>query len=180
VRSANLYSPPARVCPNGLRGWTQVPLMQDAPFVARQAYPDDVAFARVARAKTEYPDRLDDGGFRSDWRRGAARRGAAWRSAASVRKGVGSNPTAVIAGAQTPEQPPCRRRRRCPRRPARASRPRNLEAARYRGDKSAACPQKKRPPWGSSPRPRGPCSLLTELSGLSAILDVVIISYDSR
>jgi hypothetical protein len=40
--------------------------MQDAPFVARQAYPDDVAFARVARAKAEYPDRLDDGGFRSD------------------------------------------------------------------------------------------------------------------
>jgi hypothetical protein len=39
VRSANLHSPPATVCPSGLRGWTQVPLMQDAPFVARQAYP---------------------------------------------------------------------------------------------------------------------------------------------
>jgi hypothetical protein len=98
---------------------------------------------------------------------------------APVRKGVGSNPTAVIAAAQMPEQPPCFRWRRCPRRPARASRPRNLEAARHRGDESAACPQ-KRPPWGSSPRPRGPCALLTELSGLSAILDVVIISYDSR
>jgi hypothetical protein len=122
------------------------------------------------------------GGSKTVWPSGLRR----WLQA-PVRKGVGSNPTAVIAGAQMPEQPPCRRRRRassecaCPRRPARASRPRSLEASRHRGDESAACPQ-KRPPWGSSPRPRGrgPCALLTELSVLLAILDVVVIIYHSR
>jgi hypothetical protein len=76
---------------------------------------------------------------------------------APVRKGVGSNPTAVIAGAQLPEQPPRSRRLAssecaCLRRPTRASRPRFLEASRHRGDESAACPQ-KHPPWGSNPRP---------------------------
>jgi hypothetical protein len=71
---------------------------------------------------------------------------------------VGSSPTAVNARARVPDQPPCFRRRRateraCPRRPARASRPRGIEASHHRGDESAACPQ-KRPPWGSNPRPR--------------------------
>jgi hypothetical protein len=106
---------------------------------------------------------------------------------APVRRGARSSPTAVIARAQMPERPLCRRRRRaisecaCPRRPARATRPRGLEASRHRDDESAARPQ-NRPPWGSDPRPRGrgPCALLTELGGSLAILDVVIIIHDSQ
>ena len=52
MSSANLYSLPSTVCPNGLKEWTQVPLAQVAwaqipqlSFFFRQAYPEDVAFA---------------------------------------------------------------------------------------------------------------------------------------